>query len=64
MSIDSSSGEVFGANVFYGAMIVMSLVLLLASVSGPPAATAVPVVHAPAYAVETVVVTAKPGKVS
>lgn len=65
MSIRSSNGEVFGSAVLYGAIVVMSLILPLASVSSLPPVTAAPAWHAADYtAVETVVVTGKAGKVS
>lgn len=64
MSLMSSNGEVFGTGLLYAAMIAISLILLLSSVSTLSPPVAAPGVEAPAYAVETVVVTARLGNVS
>lgn len=64
MSLNSSNGEVFGGAVLYGAMVVMSLVLLLGSVSVLPPVAAGATLQTPGYTGETVVVVARPGKVS
>ena len=61
----SSSGEVFGSKVLYGAMVAMSVVLLLASVSRlAPAAPDSQTRTSVGQVAETVVVTAKSGKAS
>lgn len=64
MSFNSSNGEAFGSAVLYGAMVVMSLILLLCSISPLPPVPAGTALQAPGRGTETVVVVARPGKVS
>lgn len=65
MSGYSSSGEVFGANILYAAIIALSAAILFVAVaSAMPQGPAKEPAAAAAHAVETVVVTAPSGQVS
>ena len=65
MSTHSSSGEVFGARVLYGAMVALSAAILFTAVAStmPQASARQPAASA-AHAVETVVITTPRGEVS